>query len=485
MPRRRLLPLAVLAVTLLPPLSARAAGLDTQLSVMFNTLTNATAPTAHLGQRRGVVTGGSVVARNRIMNESLWHLVPPSVKAGCGGIDLFGGSFSFISMEQFQNLLRAIASNAAGYAFEIALQTMCKDCMEVMETLQKKLLALNQGFANSCQLAKGIVNDVADAFDVAHKDKTSLIGTLNGIGDLFEMRSTATGTDTVKAAYDSATDEQKKELTGNLVWQALKRNGVAGFFSGGDNALLEAMMSLTGSVIVGPPVAAPPGGESNYQITPLRGNLLKAYDLLHGSRPAGSVTAGEELHTVSVYRCDTTDEDGCLAPTVSSTVALQGLIQRVRLVLLGNPAAGTVGLVQKFRAGTGGLTDGELAFLQYAPNGLGAGLRLLARFDVGMATLFAEQAAPVIGIELLQTLLNDLLRGVEGATALNRNAYARQMLEQIDSAKQALHGEYQRLSTQYGNVQSLLAYYQGLVEQIKGRRYLTAERVHTAPATQP
>jgi hypothetical protein len=59
------------------------------------------------------------------------------------------------------------------------------------------------------------------------------------------------------------------------------------------------------------------------------------------------------------------------------------------------------------------------------------------------------------------------------------------MLEQIDSAKQALHGEYQRLAAQHGNVQSLLAYYQGLVEQIKGRRYLTAERAHTAPSTQP
>ncbi len=473
----------VLAVALAAPAPPRAAGLDTQLTTLFDTLTNYTAPTAHLGQRRGVVTGGSVVARNRLMNEALWHIVPPSVKAGCGGIDLFAGSFSFISMEQFQNLLRAIASNAAGYAFEIALQTMCKDCMEVMETLQKKLLALNQGFANSCQLAKGIVNDVADAFDVAHKDKTSLIGTFNGIGDLFEMRSTATGTDTVKAAYDSASAEQKKELTGNLVWQALKRNGVAGFFSGGDNALLEAMMSLTGSVIVGPPVAAPPGGESNYPITPLRGNLLRAYDLLHGSRPSGS--SGDALHTVSVYRCDTTDEDGCLAPTVSSSVALQGLIQRVRHVLTGNPASGTVGLVQKFRAGTGGLTDGELAFLQLAPNGLGAGLRLLARVDVGMAALFAEQAAPVIALELLQTLMNDLLRAVEGATALNRNAYARQMLAQIDSAKQALHGESQRLSAQYGNVQSLLAYYQSLVEQIKGRRYLSAERAHTTPATQP
>jgi conjugative transfer pilus assembly protein TraH len=44
------------------------------------------------------------------MNESLWHFVPPSFDAGCGGIDLFAGSFSFISAEQFQNLLRAIAA---------------------------------------------------------------------------------------------------------------------------------------------------------------------------------------------------------------------------------------------------------------------------------------------------------------------------------------------------------------------------------------
>ena len=79
---------------------------------MFDTMLNHTAPTAHLGQRRGVLTGGSVNARNRIMNESLWHFVPPSFDAGCGGIDLFAGSFSFISAEQFQNLLRAIAANA-------------------------------------------------------------------------------------------------------------------------------------------------------------------------------------------------------------------------------------------------------------------------------------------------------------------------------------------------------------------------------------
>jgi hypothetical protein len=120
-----------------------------------------------------VLTGGSLNARNHLMNESLWHFVPPSFDAGCGGIDLFAGSFSFLSAEQFQNLLRAIAANVTGYAFEVALGAMCKECLETMETLQKKIQALNQGFANSCQLARGLVNDVADAFDTKHKDNTS------------------------------------------------------------------------------------------------------------------------------------------------------------------------------------------------------------------------------------------------------------------------------------------------------------------------
>jgi len=45
------------------------------------------------------------------------------------------------------------------------------------------------------------------------------------------------------------------------------------------------------------------------------------------------------------------------------------------------------------------------------------------------------------------------------STALNATAYARQMLEQIDSAKQALHGEYQRASRpRSATIQSLLAY---------------------------
>ena len=224
----------LLVLVLLP--TAQAAdppglGIGNQMSNMFDTMLNHTAPTAHLGQRRGVLTGGSVNARNRIMNESLWHFVPPSFDAGCGGIDLFAGSFSFISAEQFQNLLRAIAANATGYAFEVALGAMCKECLETMETLQKKIQALNQGFANSCQLAKGLVNDVADAFDVKHKDNTSLLGMVKGLGDVFETRSSAGGADPIAQVRDNLPPAEKTKIEGNLVWQALKRKGAAGWFA--------------------------------------------------------------------------------------------------------------------------------------------------------------------------------------------------------------------------------------------------------------
>jgi hypothetical protein len=114
------------------------ADLADELDAMFGSLVNVTNPTAHLGQRRGVLSGGSVFARNRILNTNLVNIVPPSFEAGCGGIDVFAGSFSFVSRGQLTQLIRAIASNAASYAFKLALDSMCQNCGQVMDSLQTK-----------------------------------------------------------------------------------------------------------------------------------------------------------------------------------------------------------------------------------------------------------------------------------------------------------------------------------------------------------
>ena len=56
---------------MLPCLAAHLpaqADLSGEMDSLFGTLVNVTDPSAHLGQRRGVLSGGSIVSRNRITN---------------------------------------------------------------------------------------------------------------------------------------------------------------------------------------------------------------------------------------------------------------------------------------------------------------------------------------------------------------------------------------------------------------------------------
>lgn len=144
--------------------SMSQASLQQEMNQLFGSMTNTTAPGVFESQRRGVISGGSVVVRNRIMNENLVSMVPPSFQAGCGGIDMFAGSLSFVNADQFVQLLRSVAANAKGYAFQLALSAMCEKCSQHMETLQKKIQQLNEYFGNSCQMAQGVVNDTLAAF---------------------------------------------------------------------------------------------------------------------------------------------------------------------------------------------------------------------------------------------------------------------------------------------------------------------------------
>jgi len=61
--------------------------------------------------------------RSPINSINLVNLTAPEIRAGCGGIDLYGGSFTFINTDQFRQILRQIGANALGYAFKLALAT--------------------------------------------------------------------------------------------------------------------------------------------------------------------------------------------------------------------------------------------------------------------------------------------------------------------------------------------------------------------------
>ncbi len=173
--------------------SMSQASLQQEMNQLFGSMTNTTAPGVFESQRRGVISGGSVVVRNRIMNENLVSMVPPSFQAGCGGIDMFAGSLSFVNADQFVQLLRSVAANAKGYAFQLALSAMCEKCSQHMETLQKKIQQLNEYFGNSCQMAQGVVNDTLAAFGKKGQTEASMLSSLKGAGDIFTSWSESNG----------------------------------------------------------------------------------------------------------------------------------------------------------------------------------------------------------------------------------------------------------------------------------------------------
>src|SRR5690606_15781678 len=138
-----------------------------------------------------------------------------------------------------------------GYAFQLALGAMCKDCQSVMNYLQRQVQDLNQMFSNSCRLAQGIVNDTARAFEVQKQVDLSEVSFTKGITDVFSAFTNAsTAGDPVKQVKDNAPEEMVKVIQGNLVWRALKKHDASAWFHFGGDELLEAVMSVTGSVIV-------------------------------------------------------------------------------------------------------------------------------------------------------------------------------------------------------------------------------------------
>src|SRR5260370_32149663 len=100
-----------------------AGDLQTEVDSMFNNLGaigNYTAPGAFRGQTYNTYTGGSIFLRSPNKVYQLATIQFPYVKAGCGGIDVFGGSFSHLSGVEFKNMLKSITPALPGVTFQLA-----------------------------------------------------------------------------------------------------------------------------------------------------------------------------------------------------------------------------------------------------------------------------------------------------------------------------------------------------------------------------
>ncbi|MBL7372719.1 conjugal transfer protein TraH, partial [Escherichia coli] len=91
---------------------------------------------------------------------SPFNLQLPSARAGCGGIDLFAGSFSFINASEIVAMLKATANNALGFAFKLAIDSVSPEIGKVMDEFSQKAQLLNQMNISSCETAQALVGGI-------------------------------------------------------------------------------------------------------------------------------------------------------------------------------------------------------------------------------------------------------------------------------------------------------------------------------------
>ena len=428
------------------PSNALPAGLSDMLNEQFNTMSNITMPGVYETQRRGVLAGGSIAARSKIVNTQIVSMVPPSWKGGCGGIDLFAGSFSFINGDQFVQLLRSIASNAAGYAFQVALSTVCETCMTWINSLQKSMQALNQFAGNSCQLAQGIVNTATDGMDsVEWKGRTDV-----RLGNMWKGFTTDFLSGWTEQSGKSEAEKLKENdpagyaetVTGNIVWREIKKTGLSAWFAaanGTDNELMQQLMSLTGTVVIEDLQDDESGGKTN-PVTPYDATIRLA-DLALGTTSA------------RIYRCNDTHENGCLAPAIRQD-QMTGLMQRYREVMRS--------VVLKYSTNPDGanMTDLEKNVVASLPAALGASLRNLSVQSQEAGYELVERSSAAVAIDIAYSSAVEMIQAVRAAISQAASDKRDRVYRQLVKVENDLRADYVQLTKTFGTVASALEYAQ-------------------------
>ena len=159
---------AILAATL--PLTSASADVGSSMDSFLNDVggaANVNGPTAFVGQSAGYYSLGNVWTRFPQKSTNIANLQLPRARAGCGGIDIFAGSFSFINASEIVAMLKAVANNAVGFAFSLAIDTVCPECSKIMQEFSQKAQLMNNLNINSCEMAQGLVGGIWPKGDLA------------------------------------------------------------------------------------------------------------------------------------------------------------------------------------------------------------------------------------------------------------------------------------------------------------------------------
>ncbi|GEO02011.1 hypothetical protein NSE01_38430 [Novosphingobium sediminis] len=384
---------------------------------------NVTGPTAFQGQSAGYYSLGNVWTRFPQKTTNLANLQLPRARAGCGGIDIFAGSFSFINASEIVALLKAVANNAVGFAFSLAIDTVCPECSKIMQEFAQKAQLMNNLNINSCELAQGLVGGIWPKGDLADKAVCEAIGNSEGIFTDYAAAKHGCGTRGQRSSTlqngNGKYDDVNPGVARNYTWTILKKSA---FFSPNgqfDQELAEYAMTLLGTIIYVPPKDDEPG-----KFVPIVGES--------SSTLVTSLLDGTSNGNVLIFHCD--EPDKCLDPGFRSLNLPISKSLRHRVSVLID------GMVQAVRTDTA-ITEAEKELLQVSSVPLYKILTVQAAYGRGMATDDRETLAELASIDLLFAVLDRIVSeaGRSMSSFIGADEAKIQMWQaQVNTVRQAL-----------------------------------------------
>lgn len=277
---------------------------------------------AYKGQSAGYYTGGSLFLRSGVRNTQLASVQLPRFRGGCGGIDMFTGSFSHIRSEQLIAALKNIANNVPAFAFQIALDTMTPMVEKHVSKLREAADYINGLTMNSCEQSAALVGSLWPKTQAAQRNVCQTIGTAKGIfADAAKARQgCGAGGELSKTLARGKNDAEFQDLImdeGNLTWRIIHKNVLLS----SDKQTAELLMSIAGSIIIR---KEGNGDDAKNTFVPLHSlatndNVVSA--LLNGGK-------------TKIYSCDDKSPDKCLNPklkdvTITETSAFKIRVRKV------------------------------------------------------------------------------------------------------------------------------------------------------------
>jgi conjugative transfer pilus assembly protein TraH len=165
--KRAIVAVLVALATLSTATASKANFADDWLQGVQSNQTNAS---FSKGAQRGYFTGGGFSARWPMTNDNLMTITPPSIKAGCGGIDVFFGGFNMLNPDYLVKKLQRILAAAPAAAFDIALKTLAPQVSDTIKSLEAMIDKLNHLSLDDCKAAKALVAMAPNPFSGAASD---------------------------------------------------------------------------------------------------------------------------------------------------------------------------------------------------------------------------------------------------------------------------------------------------------------------------